>query len=277
MNDKILQLYPGPGREIPLQGLYLDHDLRARTDGLGRVYMYANFITSLDGRIAVADPTGKGVALAEAITNKRDWRLFQELAAQADILLTSGRYLREYAKGPKQEILQVGSDPQFDDLRSWRLNHDLSPQSDLAVISSRLDFDVPPALLEGDRSLLVFTTQSANPEQIKRLNAQGAKVVISGEKGVDGQELCTHLTELGYRLAYSGAGPRVLHLLASGGVLDRLYLTSANRLLGGTPYASILEGPLLDPPLDLTLDALYFDPAGLEGLGQLFASYDRRE
>jgi riboflavin biosynthesis pyrimidine reductase len=277
MNDKILQLFPGPSREIPLRGLYLDQDLRTLTEELDRVYVYANFITSLDGRIAVADPNGTGITLAEAITNQRDWRLFQELAVQADILLTSGRYMREYAQGPKQEILQVGKDPQFDDLLSWRLDHNLSPQPDLAVISSRLDFDIPPALLKGDRSLLVFTTQSADPDQIKRLTTQGSKVIISGEKGVDGQELCAHLTELGYRLAYSGAGPRVLHLLISGGVLDRLYLTTASRLLGGEPYASILEGPQLDPPLDLKLEALFFDPVGMDGLGQLFATYDRSE
>ncbi|MEE9514029.1 MAG: hypothetical protein V3V46_08115, partial [Anaerolineales bacterium] len=65
--------------------------------------------------------------------------------------------------------------------------------------------------------------------------------------------------------------------LASSGVLDRLYLTFVSRLLGGDPYASILEGPLLDPPQDLQLNTLYFDPYGIEGLGQLFASYDRVE
>jgi len=85
------------------------------------------------------------------------------------------------------------------------------------------------------------------------------------------------MTELGCRTAYSGAGPKVLHLLASGGVLDRLYLTFANRLLGGEPFASILEGPLLDPPVDLQLNSLYFDPYAIGGLGQLFASYDRVE
>lgn len=275
MNDKILQLFPAPSHEVSLRGLYLEHDLRAHAEGLDRVFVCANFVGSLDGRIAVPDPSGKGVALAEAITNPRDWRLFQELAVQADILITSGRYLREYAKGAKQEILQIYDDPQFEDLRNWRLSRGVSPQPDLAVISSRLDFDVPPALLEGDRSLLVFTTKSADPDQIQRLKAQGAKVLFAGEESVDGQELCAHMTELGYRTAYSGAGPKVLHLLASSGVLDRLYLTFVNRLLGGDPYASILEGPLLDPPLDLQLNTLYFDPYGIEGLGQLFASYDR--
>ena len=277
MNDKIFQLYPAPSREVSLRGLYLEHDLNAHAEALDRVFVCANFVSSLDGRIAVPDSSGKGVTLAEAITNPRDWRLFQELAVQADILITSGRYLREYATGVKQEILQIYDDPQFDDLQNWRLSRGLSSQPDLAVISSRLDFDVPPALLGDDRSLLIFTTKSADPDQIQRLKDQGAKILFAGEESVDGQALCVLLTELGYRTAYSGAGPKVLHLLASGGVLDRLYLTYANRLLGGDPYASILEGPLLDPPLGLQLNTLYFDSYAIEGMGQLFASYDRVE
>jgi hypothetical protein len=38
----------------------------------------------------------------------------------------------------------------------------------------------------------------------------------------------------------------------------------------------LVEGPLLEPAVDLALDRLYFDPYGLNGSGQLFASYDRR-
>ncbi|MEE8120881.1 MAG: dihydrofolate reductase family protein, partial [Anaerolineales bacterium] len=208
MNDKILQLYPAPCIEVSLRGLYLEHDIRAHAEGLDRVFVCANFVGSIDGRIAVPDPSGKGVTLAEAITNPRDWRLFQELAVQADILITSGRYLREYAEGAKQEILQIYDDPQFEDLRDWCLSRGVSPQPDLAVVSSRLDFDVPPALLGDDRSLLIFTTKSADPDRVQRLKDQGAKILFAGEESVDGRELCAHMTELGYQTAYSGAGPK---------------------------------------------------------------------
>jgi len=102
LKDKILQLYPTPSREVSLRGLYLEHDLRAQAEGLNRVFVCANFVGSLDGRIAVPDSSGKGVTLAEAITNPRDWRLFQELAVQTDILITSGRYLRQYATGVRR-------------------------------------------------------------------------------------------------------------------------------------------------------------------------------
>ena len=69
-------------------------------------------------------------------------------------------------------------------------------------------------------------------------------------------------------------GPKVLHLLLVGRALDRLYVSFANRLLGGQPFSSIVEGPLLTPAVDLNTNTIYFDEFGLEGLGQMFVSYD---
>jgi hypothetical protein len=66
-----------------------------------------------------------------------------------------------------------------------------------------------------------------------------------------------------------------LHLLLAGGVLNRLYLTHANRLLGGQPFSSIVDGDLLDPAVDMALNTVYFDPHALDRLGQLFVSYNR--
>jgi riboflavin biosynthesis pyrimidine reductase len=83
------------------------------------------------------------------------------------------------------------------------------------------------------------------------------------------------MTERGYRTVYSSAGPKVLHLLLAARVLDRLYLTHANRLLGGENYASIVEGTLLEPAAGFEIDRIYLDPAALDGLGQLFVSYNR--
>ena len=100
------------------------------------------------------------------------------------------------------------------------------------------------------------------------------KVIVAGQTSVDGGTMVQHLTELGYHTVFSSTGPKVLHLLLAGGVLDRLYLTHANRLLGGQPYASIVEGPLLAPPSDLKIDTIYLDPDALAGLGQLLVSYN---
>ncbi len=275
MSDSIIRLFPLPSQEFPLKGLYLSHNLRENKRDSGESFVYSNYVTSLDGRIAVPHPTKAGMVVPDQITNPRDWRLFQELAVQADILITSGRYLRDYAEGRAQEILRVYDDPQFADLKDWRTERGLSPQPDMAVISGSLDFPVPPALIQGDRNIVVITTSRADPERIKALESQAGKVIIAGEGSVNGYRLVESLLEMGYRTIYNTTGPKVLHLLLAAGVLDRLYLSFVNRLLGGSPFSSIVEGEQLDPPADFVLNTIYLDPHALNGLGQLLTSYNR--
>ncbi len=275
MSDSIIRLFPLPSQELPLKGLYLSHNLRENKRDSGESFVYSNYVTSLDGRIAVPHPTKAGMVVPDQITNPRDWRLFQELAVQADILITSGRYLRDYAEGRAQEILRVYDDPQFADLKDWRTERGLSPQPDMAVISGSLDFPVPPALIQGDRNIVVITTSRADPERIKALESQAGKVIIAGEGSVNGYRLVESLLEMGYRTIYNTTGPKVLHLLLAAGVLDRLYLSFVNRLLGGSPFSSIVEGEQLDPPADFVLNTIYLDPHALNGLGQLLTSYNR--
>jgi riboflavin biosynthesis pyrimidine reductase len=255
--------------------VYLEEDLQAQSEKLGKALVYSNFITSLDGRIAIPHPSGTGMTVPDQIANDRDWRLFQELAVQADIIITSGRYLRDYAEGRAQEILRVYEDPAFADLREWREQQDMPPFPDLAVISGSLDFPLPDLLTWGDRSIVVVTTQNADPERLDAMREQVANVIIAGEQSVEGKPLVDSLTKLGYKTVYSTSGPKVLHLLLKDGVLDRLYLTFAHRFLGGTPFSSIVEGDLLEPAQDFQLRSVYLDPHALGGSGQLLTAYER--
>ncbi len=270
----IHRLLPSPPAERALVGTYLEHDLRAESASSDRPFVYSNFVMSVDGRIAVPHPERPGLVVPTDIANDRDWRLFQELAAQADIVISSGRYLRDWADGRAQEILRV-DDPRFSDLRDWRQAGGLNPLPDIAVISGSLDFPIPDVLTEGGRRVLVFTTEGSDPARVEEIEARAGRVMVVGSDSVNGALLVDRLGELGYRTVYSATGPKVIHLLAAGGVLDRLYLTFAGRALGGAPYSSIVEGPLLDPPLDLRLEALYLDPEGPGHVPQLFACYAR--
>jgi riboflavin biosynthesis pyrimidine reductase len=275
VDKPVLRLYPLPSQEVPLKGLYLGDNLREQAKALDRTFAYGNFITSLDGRIAIAHPTKPGMVVPDKIANPRDWRLFQELAVQADILITSGRYLRDYADGRAQEILRVYDDPQFADLKDWRNENGLKTLPDLAVISGSLDFPIPQILAQSERSIFVFTTSQSDPERRAIVEAQMGRVIVAGEKSVGGRQLVTTLSELGYRNVYSATGPRVLHLLLAAGMLDRLYLTQTSRLLGGDPFSSIVEGQLLKPAFDLELISVHYDPHALDGVGQLLTTYQR--
>ncbi|MFN2221501.1 MAG: pyrimidine reductase, partial [Candidatus Promineifilaceae bacterium] len=104
MEEPVLQLYPLPSQQRPLKGLYLAHDLREQEPRTaGRPTIYSNFVTSLDGRIAIPHPSRPGMMVPKTTANERDWRLFQELATQADLIISSGRYLRDWADGRAQE------------------------------------------------------------------------------------------------------------------------------------------------------------------------------
>lgn len=271
--NPITQLYPSPVREMPLTGAYLAHDLRQYGIRDGRPYIYTNYVVSIDGRIAIPREDGSGMMVPKQIANERDWRLFQELATQADLVISSGRYLRDWSDGRAQEILRV-DDPNFADLRQWRLERGLTPHPDIAIISGSLRFPIPEILTVGDRKLIVFTSAMADPDRIREIEDHAGQVIVAGEQSVSGAEIVRHMAELGYQSVFNSTGPKVLHLLLAGNALDRLYLTQVNKLLGGQPFSSIVEGPLLLPEVDLRINTIYFDEHGLDGLGQLFVSYD---
>jgi len=269
------QLFPERRSGLDLAGLYLAQDIRSETRGKPGSFIYANFISSIDGRIALPQDGGE-IGVPKQTINRRDWRLFQELAIQSDLVISSGRYLRDYASGDSQDIVRVYDDPAFADLKEWRELRGLRPYPDLAIISRSLDFDLPAEMLEGGRSLVVVTTESSDAGRKHELEAQSIRVLECGQQDVEGQEMARSLEALGYDLMYSAAGPRVAHMLLAGGVLNRLYLTFALHLLGGADYASIVEGSRFDTPSDLRLRSLYFDAHAPGPTGQLFAAFDCR-
>ena len=164
--------------------------------------------------------------------------------------------------------------PQFADLKAWRTDRGLPPFADLAIVSGALNFDIPPVLVEAGRNVVIFTSAHADTEGIAKLEAQGGKVVVAGEQSVDGEKMASELHNLGYKVVYSAAGGRTLHMLLSAGVVNRLYLSLAQRIVGGNPFAPIIEGSVLDNSTDLKLTQLYYDAIALDGCGQLLATYD---
>jgi riboflavin biosynthesis pyrimidine reductase len=268
------QLYPQHEQGLELRGLYLKQDLRHELNAVQAPFIYANFITSLDGRIAVPQEEAGEVGVPPQTANRRDWRLFQELAVQADLVISSGRYLRDYAAGEAQEILQVYDDPAFADLKDWRANQGLAPYPDLAIVSRSLDFPLSKCLLESDRSLVVITTEESDAARKQELEALSIVVLECGVQNVEGEKMAAALHNLGYDMIYSAAGPHIAHMLVASGVLNRLYLTFALRLLAGTDFATIIAGSGFNPAPDVRLRTLYFDQHAPGSTGQLFAAFD---
>jgi riboflavin biosynthesis pyrimidine reductase len=251
--------------------------LHTQAAGSTTPLVYSNFVSSLDGRIAI-ETTGRYTrTVPDAIANPRDWRLYQELAGQADILITSGRYYRQSNSGEAQDDLPVGSQPEFDDIRAWRIEQGLAAQPDIVILSSSLD--IPLAALEPYRSrrILVATGANVNSRSARLLENSGIEVITAGAGDrVDGKHLVAQLGASGYHSLYAIAGPAVLHTLVQADVLDRLYLTISCRLVGGNTFDTLLQGDLLTPAARLQLQELHHDQETPEGAGQLFCVFNRK-
>jgi riboflavin biosynthesis pyrimidine reductase len=268
---RLQRLYPAPAEPAALTGLYLRHALHRRSQPC----VYANFIASLDGRVALADRQGALARMPSAILNPRDWQLYQELVAQADVVLVGAGYLN-YRSRQTQGVVTLLDSARDGSLRAWRAQEGLSPEPALAVVSRELAISEELVRAVQSQPLYIVTSRRAPAARINALERAGAQVLFAGDtRDVAGAILIEALRAANFMRICSVAGPRVLHLLLKDDCLDRLYLTTGLRLLGGCTYATLVEGSLLPGAPAFNLEALYFDSPVSESAGQLFGVYTR--
>lgn len=272
MLQNVVRLFPLPACECPLAGLYLGEIDAARPAG---TFVYTNFIASLDGRISQPQPPHGRRAVPPALANPRDWRLYAELAAQADVLLTTGAHLRAVAAGRHGHLLTL-ADPAHADILTWRRERNRPAQLPCAAVSSTLDIPADALRARHPGPLLVITGDAAPTGREQALRRAGIEVVRAGaESRVGGGAIVRALAQRGWRRIYCIGGPRLLHALLVDDVVDRVYLTLAQVMLGGERYDTLTRGARLQPPPGFDLRALYLDPHAPAAAGQLFACFDR--
>ncbi|CAL1241406.1 RibD family protein [Candidatus Methylocalor cossyra] len=272
MTERIFRLYPPPFEAVPLRGLYLGLELHRRGTP-ERPFVYANFLASLDGRIALEDDSG-APQLPKSLTTPDDFRLFLELECQADCLITHGGYLRSLAAGRLGNILHIGAHPVGRDLVAWRQAAGLPPQPAVVIASASLDFPLPASLRKHGQACFIATGRRADPDKVARWRDRGCEVLFAGpDRQVEGEALTRRLGELGYRTLYLIAGPQMLDTMVRAGRLALLFQTISHQLLGGEAFRTMVPGPLLGAAGQLRLESLYYDPAPPAAVGQWFAQF----
>ena len=272
-SGEVVRLFPLPARRRRLRGLYLDERLPAPALGVPAL-VYANFVTSLDGRIAVAGAGGAS-RLPEGLTNPRDWRLFRELQAHADCLVTHGGYLRALASGRLGNVMQVGLGDDAADIVQWRAGQGMAEQPAVAIVSASLDVPIPGSLSAHGQAVHVLTTAAAPHDRRAALRDAGADLVVTGPgPWVRSGDAVEALAARGYRSLYLQTGPRMLASALGDGVLARLYVTVGHRLVGGEAFDTMVRGELLGASGAVRLSALYLDEGAGGGCGQFFACFD---
>lgn len=287
MNDsKAIKQTKPIEKEVRLSGLYLKHSLKQMASNLNRSIVYTGYVTDNNDVIAVEGSAGP----PKQVKNNSDWRLFQELLAQADVMITGSGYFQRVEKtdveSSQNVISQFNENAEFAELGDWRLKNDFNKRNpDIAVVSRNLDFNVPATLINSERKIIVFTThQMYESEEADRLRTQGAEFVAGGVDSVDGRVMIDHLHgELNFRTIMMTTGPSVLNLLLKAYILDRLYITQVQRSIVAKEEKKItvLKNKKVDELEDFELTHEYLQEDAVmedgETADQYFRIYDHKK
>ena len=273
MNKEIVCLYPDFGVAEPLQGLYLRRESLAGGNSR-RPFVYANFLSSLDGRIAWRDSLQQHYQLPEILKSDEDFRLFLELYAHADCIITHGGYMRALATGRLGNVLQIPSVSWTQDIHAWRKERGLAPAPDIIIISSSLDFPWHDSLNESQQQVHIATGANAEEENKQRWERSGHRVHILGaETQVDAAPLMEFAEQQGYRSIYLVAGPQLLQELLLHAYVDRFFITICHQLLGGEDIKSLIPSHKLGEKGRMQLLRLYMSNENSSMLGQWYAEF----
>jgi diaminohydroxyphosphoribosylaminopyrimidine deaminase/5-amino-6-(5-phosphoribosylamino)uracil reductase len=188
----------------------------------GRPLVTIKSALTLDGKIAASvDNTGW-------ITSERARAHVQELRHASDAIITgSGTALAD--------------DPLLND----RSGRERARPLLRVVMDSTLRLPVTAKLVQSVRNdLLLATTSAASPEKRRALEALGAEVrVFDGPGGrVDFRDVIRLLAERRCLTAMVEAGARINWAALDSGVVDKVYLYYAPKILGGVESISMVGG-----------------------------------
>ena len=215
-----------------VRGIYLRENLHRHTK-TDRPLVYANFISSLDGRIAVF--RNQIARMPESLINNNDLRLFFELLAQADCAITHGAYLRARAAGLLGDIFTLG-----EELGQWRNQHRFPPLK-VVVCSASLDF--PPPHDIATENLIIATGKNHDRKLAEQWRNRGYRLIVAGNHTlVEADLLLERLREYHLRNAYLVAGPKLFESTLEKRCLDLLYLTLSHQLIGNDRFHTLIPG-----------------------------------
>jgi hypothetical protein len=287
-SEKVTQLFPGK-KQVLLEGLYLGQRLSGISVRIGRALVITDFLTDRNGVIAKADGQHNFRVPLE-LRNSPDWRLFQELMAQSDVIISGYAYLKRLSvPGSFAEDVLSQFEPgrEFEELGDWRLSAGYNKRSpDLAIVTRNLDFRVPEGVMRSGRRIMIFTTDAlAGSDQARNLTLAGVDVVGSGQAGVEGNRMIDVLsTGTGYRVIMMATGPSVLALLLEANRLDLFYVTEAQLEIPFNDPSNVLrilpEGRKVDQLEEFGVVHRYLQEDVVTENGsritQVFLRYDRK-
>ena len=194
--------------------------------GLPQRVLYANFVASLDGVVALpSHPQSSGLISGH---NEADHLVMGLLRACADAVLIGAETFRA-APGTfwTPRFIYQEAATAFTELRE-RLGRSPEPQLVIVTASGKIDA-TQPALRAG---ALVLTTEETAGGLRKELAGSAEVVALAERAPLDLRVVVEHLRSLGHEVLLTEGGPTVIGRLVDGGLLDELFFTLSPVLAG---------------------------------------------
>jgi riboflavin biosynthesis pyrimidine reductase len=223
--------------ERPLECLFEDPGLfsyrlpRALTDlyggpiGFNQPRLYANFVASIDGIVALERGEGSGSTISGH--NLADRFVMGLLRACAEAVIVAAGTFR--ATPRHRWTADHVFPPLADEFGRLRIELGLARHPTLFVVSASGDIDSGhPALREP--SVILTTREGAS--RLRGSVPQTCKVKLLAEDGPSAAAVINAVSSEGFRIVLTEGGPTFLGQLIAEGLLDELFLTIAPRLIG---------------------------------------------
>jgi riboflavin biosynthesis pyrimidine reductase len=250
---------PKTGNMNPLQRLYERDDLATFGTppalislyggefGLARPGLYANFVLSTDGVVAVPGNVESGRVISGE--NEPDHFVMGLLRAAADaVLIGAGTFRRAAGDLWQPRAVYPAAGQDFRELRR-RLGLRPQPLLVLVTASGRIDA-TQPALCDS----LIITTPLGEG-RLRGALPEGARIAVLDSPRFAGAALLDVLRDEGLEVILTEGGPTLVTQLLEANLVDELFLTTAPRLFGRTltdGRKSLVEGiDLQGLPLEL--------------------------
>jgi riboflavin biosynthesis pyrimidine reductase len=229
-----------PGFELPAAL----HDAYGGGLGFAEPRVYANFVSTLDGTVALPEVEQPNKLISAG--SDADLFVMGLLRACADAVIVGGGTLRgsRHALWTAERAFPAAAE-QFAELRRT-LGRPPRPQIAIVTASGAIQPDVP--VLES--GALVLTSERGAEALAGRLPSAASVLSLGGELTVEPRAVVDVLRERGHRLVLAEAGPNLFGAFVAAGLVDELFLTLspllAGRMLQDGRY-SLVEGAKLLP------------------------------
>lgn len=194
--------------------------------GFGADCVYANFVTTLDGVVAIPPMPRSNEFVAD--DSDADRFLMGLLRAFADAVIIGSGVLAASPRGTwRPDRIYPPAASAYADLRAAL---DASTSPEVIVLTGRGSIDPAHPVLES--GALVLTSEAGAARLKDSLPRATTVVALSREAELDPRDIVQALVERGHRRILCEAGPRTFGSFLAAGVVDELFLTSSPLLVG---------------------------------------------